>query len=78
MIRKLAWWLIVLAAGLIVAGQRQDIARYIKVRQMSWGQGHPENVPACGSQAYPRPGGGVAEGTGDFDSAGRGGAGLMP
>jgi hypothetical protein len=51
-----------------------DVSRYLKIRQMSRGPGHPENVPAGGSQAYPESGGkGAADGTGDFDSARRGG-----
>lgn len=40
---------------------------------MSTGQGHPENVPAGGSQAYPQSAKDAADGTGDFDSARRGG-----
>lgn len=51
-----------------------DIVRYIKMKRISAGTGHPELVPVKGSKAYPqRPGQGVADGTGDFDSAGRGG-----
>lgn len=61
------------AAGLIVASQRQDIARYLRIRQMSRGPGHPENVPAGGTHHYPGPGQGAPDGTGDFDSAARGG-----
>jgi hypothetical protein len=37
-----------------VAGQRQDIARYVKIKRMSAGDGHPELVPAGGSAAYPQ------------------------
>ena len=73
MIRKASWLLIPLTAGIVVAAQRQDIARYLKIRQMSAGNGHPENVPAGGSRAYPQPGGGAQDGTRDFDSASRGG-----
>jgi hypothetical protein len=72
-IRKAPWLLIPLAVGLVIAAQRQDIARYLKIKQMSAGRGHPENVPAGGSQSYAQPGGGAQEGTGDFDSASRGG-----
>ncbi len=62
------------AAALFVASQWADIKRYIKIRGMSAQQGHPENVPASGRAAYPQtPGGGAADGTGDFDSASRGG-----
>ena len=27
--------------------QRQDIVRYLKIKQMSMGDGHPENAPAA-------------------------------
>lgn len=64
-------------AAMIVAGQWPDIKRYVKIKQMSYGSGHPENVPAHGRTSYPsRPGAAAAEGTGDFDSAGRGGPGT--
>ena len=57
---------------LLVASQWADIRRYLKIKQLS--TGHPENVPAGGRTAYPQtPGGGVADGMGDFDSASRGG-----
>jgi hypothetical protein len=56
-IRKAPWLLIPLAVGLVIAAQRQDIARYLKIKQMSAGGSHPENVPAGGSQSYPQPGG---------------------
>jgi hypothetical protein len=72
-IRKASRLLIPLAAGLVIAAQRQDIARYLKIKQMSAGEGHPENVPAAGSRAYAQPGDGARDGTGDFDSASRGG-----
>lgn len=69
------WALIaaVAAVGGIAATQRREISRYVKIKQMSWGNGHPGNVPAGGAQGYPRPGHGVPDGTGDFDSASRGG-----
>jgi hypothetical protein len=51
-----------------------DIVRYVKIKRLSQGEGHPEYVPVQGSKAYPqRPGKGAADGTGDFDSASRGG-----
>lgn len=57
-----------------LAGQRKDIARYVKIKRLSSGQGHPELVPAGGNTAYPHDSAGAAkEGTGDFDSASRGG-----
>jgi hypothetical protein len=66
-------WLAVLATAGAIIKQRPDIARYLKIRQMSAADGHPEYVPAGGSSAYIRPGRGQADGTGDFDSASRGG-----
>jgi hypothetical protein len=45
MIRK-AWLLLIPAAlGLLIASQWPDIRRYLKIEQLSRGQGHPENVP---------------------------------
>jgi hypothetical protein len=63
-------------AGLVaaLAGQRKDIERYIKIKRLSTGDGHPELVPAGGNVAYPQySADGQADGTGDFDSASRGG-----
>jgi len=60
-----------------LVSQRQDVARLIRIKQMSLGGGFPENVPAKGAQRYPAPGAGVPDGTGDFDSAGRGGPALV-
>ena len=53
--------------------QQKDATRYLKIKQMSMGTGHPENVPAGGSHQYPAPGMGAADGTGDFDALNRGG-----
>lgn len=61
------------AVGLAVAIQRHDIVRYLRIKQMSLGAGHPEIVPASGSPGYPAPGHGTPDGTGEFDSAARGG-----
>jgi hypothetical protein len=55
MVRKAVLLLIPLAAAGIAASQWQDITRYLKIKQMSLGSGHPENVPVGGSQAYPKP-----------------------
>lgn len=65
---------LVAVAALIGTSQRKDIARYLKIKNMSSGAGHPENVPAGGSHRYPSPGNGAADGTGDFDAAHRGGS----
>ena len=57
MIHK-AWLLLIPAAlGLLIAAQWPDIRRYLKIKQLSQGQGYPENVPAGGTSAYPHPGG---------------------
>jgi hypothetical protein len=54
-----AWLLLIPAVGgLLIAAQWPDIRRYLKIKKLSQGQGHPENVPVGGTSAYPRPGGG--------------------
>lgn len=64
----------VAAIAAVLAGQRKDVERYVKIKRLSTGEGHPELVPAGGSTAYPHSSAGaVADGTGDFDSASRGG-----
>ena len=74
MVGKTLRVLVPAAMTLLVASQWADIRRYLKIKQMSVQQGHPENVPAQGRTAYPqRSGSGAADGTGDFDSASRGG-----
>jgi hypothetical protein len=68
--------LVVLPAFVVIlaASQWREIARYVKISQMSRGEGHPQLVPAAGQHVYPtRPGAGTPDGTGDFDSASRGG-----
>ena len=63
-----------LGFGLAVAATWPDLKRYLKIRQMSASSPHPENVPAEGRTAYPqRSADGAEDGTGDFDSAKRGG-----
>jgi hypothetical protein len=79
MIRKLLKISIPAALGVIVAKGLPDIRRYVAIKQMSRGRGHPEVVPMRGTQAYPKhPGDGAPDGTGDFDSASRGGPALAP
>ncbi len=74
MIRKLLKVSIPAAVGVLAARQWPEIRRYVALKQMSRGQGHPENVPMRGTQAYPKNAGdGAQDGTGDFDSASRGG-----
>lgn len=62
-----------LGLALLLASQRRDIARYVQLKRMSIGRGQPQVVPAGGARAYPSPGHGAADGTGEFDSARRGG-----
>jgi len=58
----------------LVGSQWPDIMRYVKIRQMSQGQGHPENVPAEGTTFYPQdPAEATPDGIGEFASASRGG-----
>lgn len=74
MLRKLVIWLAAVAGGVLIASQWPDIRRYAKIKMLSMGDGHPGNVPAGGRTSYPRHAGGAApDGTGDFDSARRGG-----
>jgi hypothetical protein len=54
-IRKALLVMLPLGAAWLVTSQWQDIIRYLKIKQMSAGRGHPENVPAGGSQGYPKP-----------------------
>ena len=73
--RKLLW-LISLALGLaaLAGSQWPDIRRYVMIKRLSAGQGHPEYVPAQGSTSYPQsPNGNSPDGAKDFDSASRGG-----
>ena len=66
------------SVAVLAVSQWQEIVRYVKIKQMSEGDGHPQDVPAEGQHAYPKPSGGVRDGTGDFDSASRGGPDLNP
>ena len=52
MIRKTLGWLGLALLIALVATQWQDITRYLKIKQMSVGSGHPENVPAAGRTSY--------------------------
>lgn len=54
MLRKGLMVTALVALAAVIAGQRQDIARYVKIKRMSVGEGHPELVPAGGSVAYPQ------------------------
>jgi hypothetical protein len=71
--RKALLLLLPASVAVAVASQWREINRYLKVAQMSSGDGHPQNVPASGAPAYKHPGAGDSDGTGQFDSASRGG-----
>jgi hypothetical protein len=59
------------ALGVLAALSFPDAKRYLQIRQIS--SGHPEAVPAEGAKAYSDLAHAVPDGTGDFDSAARGG-----
>lgn len=72
MARKAIGVLVPVVLTLLVAGTWDDLVRYLKIERL--GRGHPEIVPAEGRKVYPqRPGAGAPDGTGEFDSAQRGG-----
>ena len=71
MARKALRVLLPASVAVLVASQWREMARYLKISQMSRGDGHPETVPASGQHTYK--GSGAADGTGDFDSESRGG-----
>ncbi len=72
MARKTLRVLLPVSVAVLVASQWREIARFLKISQMSRGNGHPEVVPASGQRVYAKRSG-AADGTGDFDSARRGG-----
>ena len=72
MIGKLLKFAAPAAIGALAALQWQDAKRYVQIRMIS--SGHPEAVPAEGAKSYARDAAHAApDGTGDFDSASRGG-----
>jgi len=73
MAHKVLRWLPPACVAVLAATQWRDIVRYLKIEQMSLGDGNPQAVPAAGRHAYPKRSGGVPDGTGDFDSGRRGG-----
>ena len=54
MLRKGLVVTVMAALAAVLLGQRQDIARYVKIKRLSTGEGHPELVPASGRAAYPQ------------------------
>ena len=72
--RKMLWLSVPAVLGALVASSWQDAFRYVRMKQISLGKGHPEVVPVEGRTAYARDASHAApDGTGDFDSARRGG-----
>lgn len=67
-VRKALGLLVPAAVAALVASQWRDIMRYVKIKQLSMGGGHPENVPVRGRIAYPQHSGG---GDGGRGKAGR-------
>jgi hypothetical protein len=60
--------------ALAIASQWPDIRRYMGIKKLSMGRGHPEMVPVHGRIGYTTdPSRAEADGTGEFDSALRGG-----
>jgi hypothetical protein len=77
MIKKSLGLMATLGLGLAVAANWPDLKRYLKIKRMSAAVPHPEVVPAEGRTSYPQQSsGGAPDGTGDFDSAKRGGPAL--
>ena len=62
--------------GVVVARNWPDIRRYITIKRAA-SSAHPEKIPAAGRVSYPQShDAGAIDGTGDFDSAQRGGPAL--
>jgi hypothetical protein len=73
-IRKMLWFSVPAVLGALVASNWQDALRYIRMKEISFGKGHPEVVPAEGRKGYPQDAAhATPDGTGEFDSARRGG-----
>jgi len=73
-IKKAARLAIMIAIGAAIAAGWSDIKRFVKIKQLSAEPAHPEMVPTPGRTVYPqRHDAGAPDGTGDFDSASRGG-----
>jgi hypothetical protein len=71
MIGKVLKLAVPVVLGAAVALQWQDVRRYAQIKFIS--SGHPEAVPAGGATSYSDAAHAEADGTGDFDSASRGG-----
>ena len=72
MIRKALLLLVPAALGLLITSQWPDIRRYLKIRQLSQGNGRPQNIPLKGTKAYSRGSDdGEQDGAGELNSASR-------
>ena len=71
MIGKLLKFVAPAALGALAAMGFTDVKRFVRIRFIS--SGHPEAVPAEGAKSYSDAAHAVPDGTGDFDSASRGG-----
>ncbi|MGI9008795.1 MAG: hypothetical protein ACR2FU_21840 [Streptosporangiaceae bacterium] len=67
----------VAAVGVALALGWQDVKRFVQIKQVSTLGNRPEMIPVSGRTVYPKHAGdGARDGTGDFDSASRGGPAL--
>ena len=71
MIGRLLKFVAPAALGALAALGFSDIKRFLRIQMIS--SGHPEAVPAEGARSYSDAAHAVPDGTGDFDSASRGG-----
>jgi len=71
MIGKLLKFATPAVLGALAALGFTDIKRFLRIQLIS--SGHPEAVPAEGAKSYSDAAHAVPDGTGDFDSASRGG-----
>ncbi len=66
--------MVIAGLGVALAYGWQDIKRFVKIKQISATGAHPEQIPVRGRTVYPHSSFDSApDGTGDFDSALRGG-----
>ena len=73
MIKTVVRLLVLAGTAVLLAVSWPDIKRYAAIRRASAGI-HPEMIPARGRTRYPQNhAAGALDGTGDFDSAWRGG-----
>ncbi|HUJ04859.1 MAG TPA: hypothetical protein VLX31_01990 [Streptosporangiaceae bacterium] len=78
MIKRMLLLTALAAVAAALAAGWPDIQRFFRIRQVSTGSAHPEKVPAKGRTVYPKTTrDSEPDGTGDFDSAMRGGPALI-